>query len=404
MSYDGMTDPLGQSQVLPYLIGLSRNGYNITLVSCEKKDRFVLHKDKIAKLTQAANINWEPVFYTSFPPVISTVYDILKLKLKAKSIYKNKKIDIVHCRSYITAFAGLYLKRKFNVRFIFDMRGFFADERVDGGLWNLKNPLYNLIYKYFKKKEIQFFSNADYVVSLTENGKNEIHKWKHIPKQPIPIQVIPCCADLNLFSENNIDKQLISELRNRLGIKPDDFVVSYLGSIGTWYMLDEMLDFFKRLLIRKPTAKFLFITPDKKEHILSKAANRNIPEASIIILQATREEVPAYALLSNLSLFFIKPVYSKKASSPTKQGEIMGLGIPIICNGNVGDTEEIINDSGAGYVINIFNDEEYDKAIDNIPELLNIPEDTIRRGAMKYYSLDTGIVKYNEIYEILIKA
>ena len=40
LSYDGMTDPLGQSQVLPYIIGLTKAGYSFHLVSFEKPDRY----------------------------------------------------------------------------------------------------------------------------------------------------------------------------------------------------------------------------------------------------------------------------------------------------------------------------------------------------------------------------
>ena len=36
------------------------------------------------------------------------------------------------------------------------MRGFWPDERVEGGLWNLQNPLYKLVYNYFKKKKETF--------------------------------------------------------------------------------------------------------------------------------------------------------------------------------------------------------------------------------------------------------
>jgi hypothetical protein len=46
--------------------------------------------------------------------------------------------------------------------------------------------------------------------------------------------------------------------------------------------------------------------------------------------------------LFDTSIFFIRPTYSKKASSPTKQGEIMAMGIPLICNYGVGDTDEIV--------------------------------------------------------------
>ena len=35
-------------------------------------------------------------------------------------------------------------------KLLFDTRGFWADERVDGGLWNLKNPIYNYLFEYLK--------------------------------------------------------------------------------------------------------------------------------------------------------------------------------------------------------------------------------------------------------------
>ena len=48
------------------------------------------------------------------------------------------------------------MKRKHGVKFLFDMRGFWADERVEGGLWNLSNPVFNWAYKYFKKRSANF--------------------------------------------------------------------------------------------------------------------------------------------------------------------------------------------------------------------------------------------------------
>ncbi len=38
VSYDGMTDPLGQSQVLPYIREISKSNYRYTLISFEKKN------------------------------------------------------------------------------------------------------------------------------------------------------------------------------------------------------------------------------------------------------------------------------------------------------------------------------------------------------------------------------
>ena len=51
ISYDGMTDPLGQSQVLPYLCGLSKSGYQFTILSFEKKQRLKNERHIIDKIT-----------------------------------------------------------------------------------------------------------------------------------------------------------------------------------------------------------------------------------------------------------------------------------------------------------------------------------------------------------------
>ena len=217
------------------------------------------------------------------------------------------------------------------------MRGFYADERVDGKLWN-KNKFPSIKFTTtLKKKEKEFLQYADYTISLTENGKKEIESWKK-PNQS-PIKVIPCCTDENLFQTKNI-----SDKREELGIKKNDFILSYVGSIGTWYMLDEMLDFFKVLNENKPNAKFLFITKDDPNLVFSKAEQKGISKEKIIIQPSARELMPSYIGVSDFSIFFILPVFSKKASSPTKMGEIMNLGIPIICNSGVGDVDGIMKE------------------------------------------------------------
>ena len=398
MSYDGMTDPLGQSQVIPYLQGLAKLGFRFTLISFEKQERFEKNKNTIAALLKQSNIDWVPLPYTKSPPILSTIYDVMRMRLKAFELHQQKKFNIVHCRSYISSIVGLAMKKKFGTKFIFDMRGFYADERVDGGLWKLNNPLYKMVFDFFKRKEKQFLSTADYTISLTENGKREIQSWKEIPQQPIPIQVIPCCADLEKFSPDNIDKQKLAELRKQFSITENDFVLSYLGSVGTWYMLEEMLDFFNCLLQQKPNAKFFFITNEPAELVLAAARKKSIAESKFIITPASHFLVPTYLALSSVSIFFIKPVFSKRASSPTKQGEIMGVGLPYVCNVGVGDVDEIIADTNSGYAIKNFSVSDYNNAIQKLlTEKLD--SEKIRQGAFKYYSLAKGVEKYHLVYQ-----
>jgi len=282
------------------------------------------------------------------------------------------------------------------------MRGFYADERIDGGLWNIKNPIYNWIYQYFKKKEKQFLLNADYIISLTENAKNEILSWQ-LAVNSILIKVIPCCADLDLFDKKNVTETERKVWLAQFQIHPKQFILSYLGSIGTWYLLDEMLDFFHVLKEQIKDAKFLFITPDKSETIITKAISKNIPAEDIIIQKASRREVPALLSLSTVSLFFIKPVFSKKASSPTKMGEIMGMGIPIICNKNIGDIDTIMNNKSGIQLLNDFNRKAYQDISSNISKLTNTSSEEIKIVAETYFSLRNGIEQYKEVYDYLTK-
>src|SRR5947209_1212375 len=88
ITYDGLTDPLGQSQILPYIKGLSQYGYRFTIVSFEKKERFQKEKEIVEKLIKESNIIWIPLWFTSRPPLLAKFYDALKMKLKAIALQK----------------------------------------------------------------------------------------------------------------------------------------------------------------------------------------------------------------------------------------------------------------------------------------------------------------------------
>jgi glycosyltransferase involved in cell wall biosynthesis len=399
ISYDGMTDQLGQSQVIPYLSGLSARGHEIWLMSAEKPEPYTRDEQLIAELLGINGIHWIPFPYTSSPPVLSTIKDIRRMRREALRCVLENKIDALHCRSYISALTGMFVKRKTGRPWIFDMRGFWADERVDGGIWNLKNPLFRLIYKYFKRKEKQYLRDAAGVVSLTRNAALEINSWKGF--EHIPVNVIPCCADLQLFKKDSFQ---VDFFRTTLKINPDAFVLSYLGSLGTWYMLDEMLDFFKILVTQKPKAIFLFITGDEPELIISKALNKGISPEAIRVRKAARKEVPLLASLSSASIFFIKPVFSKKASSPTKMGELMSMGIPLICNSGVGDVEQILLEGGNGLLVHNFNDSDYNLVVNQLDRIIQMNPQQEIACAEKYYSLENGINLYDQLYRRIAQS
>ena len=106
-------------------------------------------------------------------------------------------------------------------------------------------------------------------------------------------------------------------------------MLGYLGSIGTWYMLPEMLDFFTELLKVQPKAIFHFVTKEDAVLIYNLASERGILKEQLKIESAERQDIPKILSTWDASVFFILPSYSKKASSPVKQGELMAMGIPV---------------------------------------------------------------------------
>ncbi|MBL0742453.1 glycosyltransferase [Chryseolinea lacunae] len=390
LSYDGLTDPLGQSQILPYVIGLSEH-YTFTIISFEKDERFASGRKGIQALCDQHNIRWVPLRYHKTPPVFSTLYDVWKLRRTSAALHKTNDFKIVHCRSYITALVGLWMKRTLGVKFIFDMRGFWADERVDGGLWNLKNPFFKIIYRFFKRKEKEFIREANAVISLTKNAKEEMLQWNLTST----IDVIPCCVDLEHFriKEGNVKQKEI--LRAKLGIGDDDFVLLYLGSLGTWYLSDEMLLFFSTLKNKIPNAKFLLISPDALD------LTDYIYKEDVIARQATRQEVPNYIQLADASVIFISPTFSKKASSATKMAEVMAMGIPVVANGGWGDVEEIITDLNAGVLLEKFEAAHYAQAVDALVAFRAKKSQPFHERVKDSFSLEGGIERYLAVYRKL---
>jgi hypothetical protein len=395
ITYDGLTDPLGRSQILPYLTGLARRGHQITILSCEKEARLAASEAIVQRICDEAGIKWCRLKYRNRPPVLAHAWLLLELIRTARRLQRRERFDLLHCRSYIPAMAGLSLKRRFGVKLLFDMRGFWADEKLEGGSWPQSSAVYRAVYRYVKKAEKGLVEGADHLVSLTEEGKRVMLTWPELAGAAERITVIPCCVDFAHFPLP--DREARTKARKRLGISEDSKVVCYLGSLGTWYMPSEMLDFFRVYSNRHEGARFLIITPDAPAPIRAAARARGVAPESLVITPATREEVPALMSAADIGLFFIRPVSSKAASSPTKMGEILALGLPTVANEGIGDVARILEATGTGVAVSSFDDPSYQRAIETVEGIALRPGE-IRKRALPWFDAEMGIERYDQIY------
>ena len=399
ITYDGLTDPLGRSQIIPYLVGISFAGYEVTVLSCEKKALYKSKKETVKKILRLSNITWKKKFYTKRPAVLSTLWDIYWMRHKASSLHSKKNFNIVHCRTVLSALIGKKLQDDYT-KLVFDIRGFWADERVEGGLWDLNKKTYRKIFNFFKNMESRLFEESDHIIALTQKAKMLILD-KHPSLNEKDISVIPCAVELMVFNPVNIKSEAIEEKKKLLGISPTDFVLGYIGSFGTRYLAIEMLAFFAELKKTIPQSKFIIVSNGGDEIVHEYAKELNI-EHTIVSYKADYSEMPLMISLFNAAIYFIKTGFSGVAVSPTKQAEILAMGKPIVSNMGIGDSDEILSGSNSGVLLSDFSDASMQNAVKELNILLKKKPEEIRKVAEKRFSVEKAVENYVAAYRQLL--
>ncbi len=388
VSYDGMLEPLGQSQVLAYLerLTLERSVY---LISFEKpsdlknRKQFAHLTDRMAR----ARITWIPLTYHKTPVFLATAWDVLVGCVAGWRLITKEQIQIVHARSYVASVIALVLKRLSKTKFIFDMRGFWVDERVEGGLWR-KN---GMAYRIAKRFERLFLASADHIVVLTKTAVSDLSQIFKLNNHPSHITVIPTCVDLVRFKKS--EKLLPSTDRSK-------FVLGYVGSVGTWYQFEKVLESFILLVRKKSNATLLIINKNQHSYILKQLSSYKIPLNRVQLLSAQHAEVPQHIALMDAGIFYIKPTFSKRASAPTRLAEYLACGVPCLTNSGVGDVDEFLLKYKVGIVTKSFEEADLSEALDRLIDLASTAEiqDNCRHAAYAEFSLVNGTAKYENIY------
>lgn len=401
ITYDGLTDPLGGSQILPYLRAIAAHPRQVHILSFEKPERFATAGAELAAELAEEGIAWTPLAF-SRGGKLAKVWDLARMYFTALRLTIHHRFGIVHCRSYQAAQVGCLLKRWFGVKVLFDMRGLWVDERVDGGIWRMTRLVDRLAYRYYKRIERTLLECADHVVALTERVVLELHRLA--PRMQAGITVIPCCADFSHF--NVLPEADKVGTRGQLGIPSDAMVVAYLGSLGTWYCLDEMLDLFIMAATRRPDVHMLLITRDwQPAHTaLLKARGGEGLASRLHIRPASRVEVPSLIGAADVMLSFIKPAYSKMASSPTKLAEAFACGVPVICNPGIGDVDKQVADLSAGMLVNINDHAALRDVSTRLDEVKALGGHALRDRAARVLDLPVASNAYHRTYERLTVA
>jgi glycosyltransferase involved in cell wall biosynthesis len=148
---------------------------------------------------------------------------------------------------------------------------------------------------------------------------------------------------------------------------------------------------------------FLWLTGGSRERITELMTARRVSQEEFRIVSVLPSDVAAYLSAADAGLAFIKPCFSKQASSPTKYAEYLGCGLPLIINAGIGDSDALIDDEKVGALVRQFDQEEYSRAVGQIEAMTDDVEQTrqhTREVAERLLDVRrVGRERYIELYE-----
>jgi glycosyltransferase involved in cell wall biosynthesis len=398
ITYDGLLDPLGGSQILPYIYGISSHQDDIIILSFEKQELLTSGRQKMLLNLKHYGIHWKSLKFTRNMGMAGKFWDLICMYIWAYYLSFRYDIQVVHARSHSAAQVGLLLKKILGKKLIFDFRGLWVDERVDKGGWDLNRLSHRIQYKYFKRVEKKLLAQADQIVTLTKKAVGELAKLELSTSSKIT--VIPCCADFDHFFLSNNDRKLKSKLM--IGAPYNAFIVGYLGSIGEMYMMDRFFYLFELIANSNLNCHAMVITKDvlALEKIMNRHLSFNL-HSRVHVASANRDEVPTLLPAMDLMISFIMPSYARMAAFPTKISECFAAGIPIITNSGIGDVELIINELDGGRIVDPFSDQDMSKAAQELDIICEKGGVRLRNVARPILGLELAFERYNTVYESL---
>lgn len=390
LTRNGLLEPLGQSQVLAYLRGLSRD-CRITLITYEKdEDRADAARMAAMRVEcERLGIRWLPQRFVPRPKLIAPALSMLRMVWLLRREVKGQGAKLIHARSYIPAAVALIVSRMTGVPFIFDMRALWPEELITAG--RLRRG--SILHRSIVMAERACLKSAAGVVSLTHAAVKHLHQIYPSELANQRIVVIPTCADLERFVPAKK--------------KPDAIEIGCLGTVlSGWFKLDWLVNFLSVAVERTPNAKIVLTTRDDPEKVRAAFRGNEAVLQRLKIAPSPSDQVPDVLRGQTASVMFFTEGLSKLGSSPTRMGEILGCGMPVVANDGVGDVAAIIRKYDVGVLVESASKEDMNAAWVNLHALLEDPDlpDRCRRAAEEVFSLESGVVAYRNLYQDFLNA
>ncbi len=248
-------------------------------------------------------------------------------------------LKIIHGESIYPSIYSSKVCKKIDAKLIFDVHGIAPEESEMNGESSARiNAL--------KKAEEQIINSSKVIVFVSiEMKKHFQKKYNRSFENSI---IIPTCVDTQNFNmgfENRL------KMRKELGVN-ERFVFLYLGALNVWQWPEAMFNLFGQINKMISNSYFYLLVPKAHHQKLVEMFNdRGISEANYTIDQVNQDKVGSIISIADAGLLLRKEHPVNLVAYPTKAGEYLAAGIPIITTKNVGDVSKEIQNNNLGLII-----------------------------------------------------
>jgi glycosyltransferase involved in cell wall biosynthesis len=395
--YQSIGEPLTQTQVVSYLEGLVLVGYQVILLTFEPKRLSTDEGRAWESRLSLKGLVWHWVRYHKHPRIPATAWDVVNGVVQGARLGRCYNVTVVHARGHVAGLIALQVGRLIGARLLFDMRGFMAEEYADAGLWRSHGTMFRAV----KRVEQRLVRSADAIVVLTQKARALLQEWYPQALSGKILEVIPCCVDMRV-SKNNDARQPFRPIPGGRSNRP--FVFVYTGKLGGWYLTEAMVEFVATARDRLGSQRWLVWTQSDPRELEGFIRERGL-ESEVVIGSAAPDALAASVTLGDAGLSFIKQCLSKRASSPTKVGEYLAAGLPVVASSGVGDVDDLIAPARVGVVVSELTTMGYLKAVDEAVALAADPDTAGRCRLVARECLDlegVGWARYRKLYRELL--
>jgi glycosyltransferase involved in cell wall biosynthesis len=403
LSFDGMLEPLGYSQVVRYVLELSRRqDLRYTLVSLEKTSDLadVARLARLRERLESHGIAWAYLPYAEGGSSGGALSNLRAMRSLVDQVSRRDRVDLIHARSYLSAAVALWAKQAHRIPYLFDIRGYWIDERAEQGRW-FTHPL---LYGAAKAFERTLYEQCAGVVSLSKIAAEDIRaglmgRW---PAHK-PIALIPTCVDYDEFAIGRpprpgvVPEAIVRRLSGKL-------VIGFVGNPGPVYCVDEMMRIVRYALDERPDIHLLALTRHPQV-IEARAREHGIDAEHLTLASAPHDEISDWYALMDWGMMLRRRSFSNRAAMPTKMAEFFARGVRPLqygCNDEVCDW---VAHAGSGHVINALSDGELRRAAQVICATNHDAQvlTTARWRTQAHFDLKSGIARYGAIIDEVSK-